>query len=84
MPACLSVCLSQETLFADDLTVGVILINFPEGSTTAAVNVSVVDDFLIEENEQFNMTLRNPSVGSVSSTNGFTSGLIIDNDSKSL
>lgn len=56
-------------------------------SSSVMVNVTIVDDDLLEETEFFNIQLSNPSLGSVSTdilggNTPFATVCIIDNDSK--
>jgi len=56
-------------------------VSIPVGQTSATVQIGVVDDALLEGDETVGLALTNPSLGSVSITNGNRTATITDNDS---
>lgn len=60
----------------------VVNVTFSPGSSSALVIVSILDDQLIEDREQFRIVLQNPSVGRLTQTTASSVAFITDNDGK--
>jgi hypothetical protein len=56
-------------------------LSFPAGTTSATVTVRVFGDFIIENDEQFTVTLQNPSNATIAPGQGTGTGTIINDDS---
>ena len=54
---------------------------FPAGTTSQTVTVRVFGDFIIENDEQFTVTLQNPSNATIAAGQGTGTGTIINDDS---
>ena len=62
---------------------GAVSITFAPGSTSSMCTVAISgDDNLIEDTEEFMITLQNPSLGSVDQSAGSATVFITDNESK--
>lgn len=57
-------------------------VSFPPGSTSRSFMVAVVDDLILENTEDFSLSLSDPSMGTVSLTQGTAVVRIMDNDGK--
>jgi hypothetical protein len=59
-------------------------VTFEPGSIASTLSVAITEDTMIEEIEQFGITLQTPSLGSVDPTAGSAAVFITDTDSKHL
>ena len=69
---------------SDDFEEGVVNATFVQGSTSSTCTVAVSGDDLIEETEEFMITLQNPSLGTVDQSAGSATVFITDDESKKM
>jgi hypothetical protein len=77
-----SPCTSRILFHSGDFDAGIRNLTFNLGSTSEMLTVAITEDTIIEETEQFSITLQSPSFGSVDPTAGSATVFITDNESK--
>jgi hypothetical protein len=74
-----TVCL---TFLAGDFDSDLVVVTIPAGQTTATIMIALMDDSVIENTEEFTLTLINPSMGNVDPNAGSATAMILDNDGR--